>query len=64
MKRLDFEKYLHSHNCNILREGAKHSVFYNTDNSLLSTVPRHSELKPFLVRKICKDLGVVPPKGK
>ncbi|MHB8710079.1 MAG: type II toxin-antitoxin system HicA family toxin [Minisyncoccota bacterium] len=47
-----------------MREGAKHSVFLNPLNESMSTVPRHSEIKTFLVRKICKDLGVSAPQGR
>ena len=64
MKRVRFEKYLHTLACELVREGAKHSVFQNMLNGTLTTVPRHVELQPFLVRKICRDLGVEPPKEK
>ncbi len=64
MKRRDFERYLHVYDCLPLREGAKHSIYHNFRNVRISTVPRHTELKPFLVRKICKDLEVLAPLGK
>jgi hypothetical protein len=58
MKRSSFLKFLSSNNCILLREGAKHSVFYNIRIGRTSTVPRHKEINDFLVKKICRDLGV------
>ncbi|PIR83017.1 addiction module toxin, HicA family [Candidatus Kaiserbacteria bacterium CG10_big_fil_rev_8_21_14_0_10_56_12] len=64
MKRADLLHHLRARGCRLVREGSKHSVFTNTKNDCMSTIPRHGELHPFLVRKICKDLGIVPPRGK
>lgn len=58
MKRKDFLEHLHAHKCFLLREGRKHSVYYNPINDKLSTVPRHREIDDFLARKICKDLDI------
>lgn len=58
MKRIKFLKYLKTNDCVLLREGGKHSVFYNTKTGRTSTIPRHSEVNDFLVKKICKDLGI------
>ncbi|PIR40169.1 MAG: addiction module toxin, HicA family [Candidatus Zambryskibacteria bacterium CG10_big_fil_rev_8_21_14_0_10_34_34] len=58
MKRLKFISYLNSHNCILIREGNKHSIFYNIKNEKTSSVPRHSEINNFLARKICRDLGI------
>jgi len=44
-----------------LREGAKHTVCLNPTARRVSTVPRHVEIDEWLARKICKDLGVIPP---
>jgi len=44
--------------CIFLREGAKHSVFFNPSVKRASTVPRHKEINNFLANKICRDLGV------
>jgi hypothetical protein len=44
-----------------LREGARHSVFFNPQAKRISTVPRHNEIHNFLARKICRDLGIAPP---
>jgi len=62
MKRTDLIKYLNKNNCVFIREGAKHSVFFNTSIKRLSTIPRHTEINKFLAKKICHDLGIEPPK--
>jgi len=64
MKRADFIRHLRLSGCRFVREGAKHSVFLNPENNFMSTVPRHNEINLFLVRKICKDLGVSAPQKK
>ncbi len=46
--------------CIFIREGAKHSVFFNPLIKKSSTVPRHNEIDDFLAKKICQDLGVSP----
>ncbi|MFH1777572.1 MAG: type II toxin-antitoxin system HicA family toxin [Candidatus Omnitrophota bacterium] len=62
MKRKEFLKYLNKHSCRLLREGARHSWWYNTHLNKRSAVPRHTEINDLLVRKICKDLGIDPVK--
>jgi mRNA interferase HicA len=64
MKRADLIRHLRSSGCEFVREGAKHSVFWNPENDFISTVPRHSEIDSFMARKICKDLGISAPRGK
>jgi mRNA interferase HicA len=48
--------------CVLHREGAKHSVFLNPENGHLVAVPRHREIEILLARKICRQLGISPPK--
>lgn len=57
MKREALIRWLHKHGCVLIREGSKHSVFFNPKNNLSSTVPRHNEIDDFLAKKIKKDLG-------
>jgi len=64
MKRNDLIKHLQKEGCTFVREGAKHSVFFNALTKRSSTVPRHSEVDNSLARKICQDLGVKTPKKK
>jgi predicted RNA binding protein YcfA (HicA-like mRNA interferase family) len=64
MKRKDLIRYLIKNGCVFIREGAKHSVFFNPLLKKTSTVPRHSEIDNFLAKKIFRDLGIQPPKKK
>ena len=58
MKRFDFLRLLKKNDCILIREGNKHSVFYNSKTEKTSTVPRHTEINDFLFKKICRDLGI------
>ena len=60
MKRNDLVKHLIKNKCIFIREGAKHSVFFNPLVKKSSTVPRHNEIDNFLAKKICRDLGIEP----
>lgn len=64
MKRKNFIKHLISKGCIFVRDGAKHSVFFNPLIKRSSTVPRHNEVDNFLARKICRDLGIVEVRKK
>jgi len=61
MKRRDLVRHLCANGCELLREGDSHSIFVNTANAQVSAVPRHREVNDFLVRKICRDLGIPAP---
>ena len=63
MKRLDLIRHLEKNGCELLREGANHSVFVNRPLAKVTTVPRHREVNEFLARRICKDLEVPVPHG-
>lgn len=58
MKRKDFLRHLRAHECVLFREGGKHSIYVNPAQRKTSSVPRHSEIHPFLAKKICRDLGI------
>ncbi|HBT81341.1 TPA: addiction module toxin, HicA family [Candidatus Giovannonibacteria bacterium] len=58
MKRQQLIKHLLKEGCIFVREGAKHSVFFNPLTRRSSTTPRHNEISKFLAKKICRDLGV------
>lgn len=62
MKRRKLIQHLEEHGCKFLREGRRHTVYYNPSNRKTSTVPRHNEIVGALARKICKDLEVPPSK--
>jgi mRNA interferase HicA len=58
VKRADLIRHLHAQGCELLREGAKHSIYVNRAARKSSSVPRHREINEFLALKICRDLGV------
>ena len=58
MKRAALLAHLRAHDCELLREGARHSWWHNTALNTRSAIPRHNEVLDNLARKICKDLGV------
>ena len=45
MKHQDLIRHLEANGCVLVREGAKHSVYYNSAAQRTSTVPRHREVK-------------------
>jgi mRNA interferase HicA len=61
VKRRALVRHLEQHGCELLREGANHSIFVNRAAVKISTVPRHSEINEDLAKKICKDLGISLP---
>lgn len=61
MQRRALLQHLRGCGCRQLREGKKHTVYWNPANRQTSTVPRHTEIGDKLARKICKDLGVPTP---
>jgi len=62
MKRKELLKYIRSDGCEFLREGGRHSWWHNPGLNKRSSIPRHSEIKDILAKKICKDLGIPPVK--
>ena len=58
MKRKELLRYLHAQGCELLREGARHSVYWNPASRKTSSIPRHTEIHEFLAKKICRDLGI------
>ncbi len=64
MKRNKLIKHIESFGCYLLRQGGNHSIYYNPINARISTIPRHSDIKIFLIQKICKDLEIDLPEGK
>jgi hypothetical protein len=50
-KRMPFEE----------REGASHSLWINPNNGVSEAIPRHTEIKDGLARKICRRLEIPDP---
>ncbi|HEV2107745.1 MAG TPA: type II toxin-antitoxin system HicA family toxin [Thermomicrobiales bacterium] len=61
MKRHTLLKHLKAHGCELLWEGEKHAMYHHPLERRTSAIPRHTEIANVLVRKICKDLGIIPP---
>jgi mRNA interferase HicA len=58
MKRKELLQYLRSQGCEFIREGGKHSWWYNPSLNKRSAIPRHNDIVDVLAKKICKDLGI------
>ncbi len=58
MKRGDLLRHLQDCGCEFIREGSRHSWWWNPQQNKRSAIPRHQEIDDNLARKICKDLGV------
>ena len=61
MKRKDLLRHLRSEGCQLLREGKRHSIYWNPIAGKTSSVPHHTEVNDFLAKKICRDLGIADP---
>lgn len=66
MKRRDLERHLRAHGAEVLREGARHSVWAigGSESEQIAAVPRHNEIKTGTVHAICNDLGIPTPRGR
>jgi len=61
MKRRDLIRHLEQHGCSLDREGGRHSIYRNPQNSRAVAVPRHKEIKETTARVICEQIGVPRP---
>lgn len=61
MKRRALLQHLREQGCELLREGGRHSIYWNPATRRTSSVPRHAEIHDFLARKICRDLDIPEP---
>lgn len=61
MKLKDLVKHLERNRCVFRREGGNHTIYKNLANGIMTSVPRHREIKENLVKKICDDLGIPRP---
>jgi len=57
MKRRDLECRLRIAGCYLKQEGNSHSLWLNPKTGVVEAVPRHSELKEPLAKKILKNLN-------
>lgn len=56
MKRHDLERRLRMAGCYLKREGSSHALWINPKTGMIEAVPRHSEVKEPLAKKILKNL--------
>jgi mRNA interferase HicA len=61
VKLRDLERHLAAHGARKVGEDSKHTKWRSADGSRASTVPRHAEIGPGLVRAICRQLGIPTP---
>ena len=58
MKRSALVKHPEKNGCQLLREGANHSIYINPANQKQTAGGRHQELDNLLCKKICKQLEI------
>ena len=58
MRRRQLLSLLREARCYLLREGAKHSVFFNPRTKKETFIPRHSEINDYLAKQILEDLSI------
>ena len=63
MKRRALLGHLQTHGCVPFREGGSHSIWRNPQTGRKEAIPRHTEIKKFLARSICRNLSVPVPPG-
>jgi hypothetical protein len=61
LKRRELLRHLEEHGCEMLREGANHTIYVNRRAGKASSIPRHREVNERLARKISRDLEVPEP---
>ena len=61
MKLTDLIRHLEKRGCIFIREGGNHTIYKNSLNGKMTSIPRHRNIKEFLAKKICDDLGVQRP---
>ncbi len=57
MKRRDLERKLRIAGCYLKREGSSHSLWINPKTGVTETIPRHTEIKEALAKKILKNMN-------
>ena len=58
IKLLDLERPLRAHDCELLRQGGRHAIWWNPANQRRASVPRHRELPATTAKAICAQLGI------
>lgn len=63
MKRKELERFLRNNDCELYREGSRHTIYRQSSTGKMTAVPRHTEIRAQIVRKICDELNIEHPKG-
>ena len=58
MKRNEFIRWLQQNGCELYRNGGRHDIYINLQNSKKQPIPRHNEIDDMLVKHIKKQLGL------
>ena len=58
MKREKVLKYFRQYDCEVFREGKRHTIIINRTNDKVTALPRHPDINDKLVISLCKDLGI------
>ncbi|HEX4103868.1 MAG TPA: type II toxin-antitoxin system HicA family toxin [Candidatus Paceibacterota bacterium] len=61
MKRRDIVRHLERCGCYLLREGGRHSIYWNVLNGKRASVPRHMEVNEITAREIFKEIDIPHP---
>jgi mRNA interferase HicA len=57
VRRVDLERRLRMAGCYLKRKGSSHSLWINPRTGAIEAVPRHTEIKEPLAKKILKNLN-------
>jgi len=57
MKRTELIKRITATGAVLIRHGSNHDIYIQPKNGNTEPVPRHSEIKEFMARKIVKNLS-------
>ncbi len=57
MKRVDLIREIERLGCTVIRHGAKHDWYRNSNTGVSQPVPRHREINERLARKIIQTLS-------
>lgn len=58
MKRRDLVRRLRDRGCQLVREGAEHSIWENPATGRRASIPRHREIAEYTAARILEQLGV------
>ncbi len=57
MTRVDLERKLRIAGCYLKREGSSHSLWINPKTGATEAIPRHTEIKKPLAKRILKNMN-------